>query len=286
MNPCSQSRSVVFITGASSGFGLVTSLVFAEAGYFVLASMRDLSKQESLLEQARERNVAINIECITMDVTKQDDIDYVIPEVIERFGSIDVLVNNAGYAAGGFTEELSSEDWRRQFETNVFGLIAVTKAVLSHMRRRKRGTIINLSSISGRMALPGLGPYSASKYAIEGFSESLRLEMLPYNVHVVLIEPGSYQTDIWSKGMTDFNTDLESPYQERTNALKKIVNHIAETADNPEEVAHLILKTAQANHPDLRYPVGKNVKNMTRLKNLLPWRWLERVILKKTSPRK
>ncbi|QKY68418.1 SDR family oxidoreductase [Lentibacillus sp. CBA3610] len=286
MKVSDQHRPVVFITGASGGFGLLISLAFAESGYIVLASMRDLSKKETLLKKAHEQGIETNIECIGLDVTKQNDVDSTIPDVIERFGSIDVLINNAGYAAGGFTEELPLEEWRQQFETNVFGLIAVTKAVLPHMRNKQRGTIINLSSISGRMALPGLAPYSASKHAVEGFSEALRLEMLPYGVHVVLVEPGSYQTDIWEKGMDNINVAPESPYNEKTETLMKIVNHIAKTADAPEEVARLIVKVTQAEKPDLRYPVGKNVKTMTRLKNLLPWRWIERVILKKVSPRK
>lgn len=281
MNLSGENQPVVFITGASSGFGLLTSLALAEAGYFVLASMRYLAKKEKLIEKAREKGVEANIECIGLDVTNHDDIDVVIPEIIHRLGAIDVLINNAGYAAGGYTEELSLEDWRQQFETNFFGLVAVTKAVLPHMRTRQRGTIINISSISGRMALPGLGPYSASKFAFEGYSEALRLEMLPYGIHVVLVEPGSYQTDIWSKGMDNFNADPASPYKAKTETLMKIVNHIAKTADDPEEVAHLIVKVAEEDKPDLRYPVGKSVKSRIRLKNSLPWKWLERVILKK-----
>ncbi|ALX48840.1 SDR family oxidoreductase [Lentibacillus amyloliquefaciens] len=279
-------QPVVFITGASGGFGLLTSLACAEAGYLVVASMRDLSKSENLMEQARKKGVEASIACIRLDVTNQEDIDSAVPEVINRFDAIDVLINNAGYAAGGFTEEVPLEAWREQFETNLFGLIAVTKAVLPHMRKRQDGTIINLSSISGRMALPGLGPYAASKFAVEGFSEALRLEMLPHGVHVVLVEPGSYQTDIWSKGMSDFNVDLESPYSEETETLMKMVSHIAKTADDPEEVTRLIVKVTQENNPNLRYPVGKNVKTMTRLKTLLPWRWLEHMILKKINPRK
>ncbi|WP_164669760.1 SDR family oxidoreductase [Virgibacillus doumboii] len=286
MNVSEQNQSVVFITGASGGFGLLISLALAEAGYFVVATMRNLSKKERLLGKALEKGVKTNIECIELDVTKQDKIASVIPEVIDRFGSIDVLINNAGYAAGGFTEELSLEDWRQQFETNFFGLVAVTKAVIPHMRKQQRGTIINLSSISGRMALPGLGPYSASKHAVEGFSESLRLELLPFGIHVVLIEPGSYLTDIWSKGMEAFHVDSESPYKEKTETLMKIVNHIAKTADDPEDVVRLIVEVVQKDNPDLRYPVGKGVKSQIRMKSLLPWRWVERTILKKVRPRK
>ncbi|WP_077324874.1 oxidoreductase [Virgibacillus siamensis] len=281
MNPPKKNQPIAFITGASGGFGLLTSIALAKAGYFVVASMRNLAKKEKLVELAQVKEVETSIKCIQLDVTKQDEIEDVMSEVINLYGRIDVLINNAGYAAGGYTEEVSLKAWRQQFETNFFGLVAVTKEVLPHMRKRLKGTIINLSSISGRMALPGLGPYSASKHAVEGFSESLRLEMLPYGVHVVLIEPGSYQTDIWAKGMGDFTADPSSPYKDKNERLLKIVNHIAKTAGDPEEVIRMIARVAQDDHPDLRYPVGKGVKNQIRFKNLLPWRWLERVILKK-----
>ncbi|GAA0595289.1 oxidoreductase [Virgibacillus siamensis] len=281
MNPTKRNKPVVFITGASGGFGFLTSLALARSGYSVVATMRNLAKKEVLLELAREKEVESYINCIQLDVTKQEEVDTVFSKVIHQFGSIDVLINNAGYAAGGFTEEISLEAWRQQFETNFFGLVAVTKAVLPHMRQRQHGTIINLSSISGRMALPGLGPYSASKHAVEGFSESLRLEMMPFGVHVVLIEPGSYQTDIWAKGMNDFTSDPASPYKDKNKRLLKIVNHIAKTAGDPEEVVQQIVNVARDDYPDLRYPVGKGVKKQIRLKNILPWKWVERVILKR-----
>ena len=119
---------------------------------------------------------------------------------MEDFGKVDVLINNAGYAGAGFVEEVSMEEYRKQFETNVFGVLAVTKAFLPLMRKQGQGCIINISSISGKVAFPGLSPYIASKHAIEGWSESLRLEMQPFGVKVVLIEPGSYKTNIWSTG--------------------------------------------------------------------------------------
>ncbi|SFE01965.1 NADP-dependent 3-hydroxy acid dehydrogenase YdfG [Lentibacillus persicus] len=278
-----KNKSVVLITGASSGFGLLMSLAFAEAGYFVIASMRHLTKKEFVLKPARDKGVEKNISCMKLDITHQEEIDSVVPEIIECYGGVDILINNAGYAAGGFVEEVPLEDWRGQFETNVFGLIALTKAILPHMRRKKHGTIINLSSVSGKMALPGLAPYASSKFAVEGFSEALRLEMLPYGVHVVLIEPGSYQTDIWSKGMNELNVRPDSPYNADTQTLMKMVSRIAQTADNPEEVAQLAVKLAQMDEPDLRYPVGRRTKNAIRLKSLLPWKWFERATLKKVG---
>ncbi|HET7521752.1 MAG TPA: SDR family oxidoreductase [Bacillales bacterium] len=276
-----QDETVVLITGASSGFGLLTSLALAEAGYVVVASMRDLSKKEPLIHTARDKGIDSRIECTEMDVTKEEDMDSAISSVVDRFGSVDVLINNAGYAAGGFTEELTMEEWRRQFETNFFGLVAVTKAVLPYMRKQQSGKIINMSSISGRMALPGLGPYSASKFAVEGFSESLRLEMLPYGVQVVLVEPGSYKTNIWSKGMKDFQVNPESPYREKTDKMLKIVRHIEKTAEDPEDVARIIVEIVQSEEPNFRYPVGKGVKSSLRFRSFLPWKWVERMITKR-----
>ncbi|HEX7063678.1 MAG TPA: SDR family oxidoreductase, partial [Bacillales bacterium] len=274
-------RKVAFITGASGGFGLLTSVALAEAGYIVAASMRNLEKKNRLMEVADEKGVADRIECVKLDVTESNEVDAFIASVTEKLGPIDVLVNNAGFAAGGFTEEVPMEKWREQFETNFFGLVAVTKAVVPSMRERQQGMIINMSSIGGRSALPGLGPYQASKFAVEGFSETLRLEMAPYGVRVVLVEPGSFKTEIWGKGVEDVSLDDDSPYKEKTEQLMKIVKRIAETADDPNEVARLVAQIAQMEEPNLRYPIGKGVKASLRMRSFLPWKLVERAITKR-----
>ena len=181
-----QKRPVAVVTGASSGFGMLTSVALAEVGYKVISSMRNPELRDPLDKLAMTKNVSDFIEVIPLDVTSEEQIASAVSTIIATHHQIDLLVNNAGYACGGFVEELSAEQWRKQFDVNVFGVIDVTRAVLPYMRERQSGTIINLSSISGRFGFPGLAPYAASKHAIEGFSESLRLEMLPYNVHVVL----------------------------------------------------------------------------------------------------
>ncbi|GAA3324660.1 hypothetical protein GCM10020331_053430 [Ectobacillus funiculus] len=170
--------------------------------------------------------MADRIHIIQLDVTDSSAAAAVITDIIRCYGQIDLLVNNAGYAAGGFTEELAAEQWRQQFEVNFFGLVTVTKAVLPSMRERRSGKIINISSISGRIGFPSMGPYVSSKFAVEGFSESLRLEMLRYGVYVVLIEPGSYRTDIWSKGLESVKKQSKFPLFKRNginlkNILKK-----------------------------------------------------------------
>jgi NAD(P)-dependent dehydrogenase (short-subunit alcohol dehydrogenase family) len=281
VNQTFDKQPVAFVTGASSGFGLLTSVALAGEGYRVLASMRNLKNRGRLEAAAKEAGVTDRIEIIQLDVTDFSTVETVIQDVIRRYGRIDLLVNNAGYAAGGFTEELAIEEWRRQFETNFFGLVAVTKAVLPSMRERRSGKIVNISSISGRIGFPFMGPYVASKFAVEGFSESLRLEMLPYGVHVVLIEPGSYKTDIWSKGLGAVTIHPNSPYVKEMEAIFKYVNQIADTAPAPDEVIRQIVQVAKSPSTKLRYPVGKGVKLGIVLKNMLPWKWWERMVAKR-----
>ncbi|AEH47916.1 oxidoreductase [Parageobacillus thermoglucosidasius] len=281
MNQTFNKQPVAFVTGASSGFGLLTSVALAGEGYRVLASMRNLTNKGRLEAAAKEAGVADRIEIVQLDVTDFSAAETVIQDVIRRYGQIDLLVNNAGYAAGGFTEEVAIEEWQRQFETNFFGLVAVTKAVLPSMRERRSGKIVNISSISGRMGFPSMGPYVASKFAVEGFSESLRLEMLPYGVHVVLIEPGSYKTDIWSKGLGAVTIHPNSPYVKEMKAILKYVNKIADAAPAPDEVIRQIVQVAKSPSPKLRYPVGKGVKLGIILKNILPWKWWERIVTKR-----
>jgi len=281
VNQTLKKQPVAFVTGASSGFGLLTSVALAREGYRVLASMRDLDKRGRLEAAAKEAGVTDRIEIIQLDVTDFSAAETVIQNVIEDYGQIDLLVNNAGYAAGGFTEELAVEEWQRQFETNFFGLVAVTKAVLPSMRARRSGKVVNISSISGRIGFPSMGPYVASKFAVEGFSESLRLEMLPYGVHVVLIEPGSYKTEIWSKGLDAVSVNPDSPYVKEMEKILKYVNHVADTAPAPDEVIQQIVHVAKSPYPKLRYPVGKGVKLGMVLKNILPWKWWERMVMKR-----
>ncbi|MBB6176762.1 NAD(P)-dependent dehydrogenase (short-subunit alcohol dehydrogenase family) [Anoxybacillus tengchongensis] len=273
--------SVALVTGASSGFGLLVSIALAREGYRVIASMRNIENKEMLEAAAHKAGVWDQIEVAPLDVTDFAAAESVVSDVINRYGRIDVLVNNAGFAVGGFVEELALEEWERQFATNVFGLVAVTKAVLPVMRAQHSGKIINISSISGQIGFPSLGPYVASKFAVEGFSESLRLEMLPHGVYVVLIEPGSYKTNIWSKGLQQGGSvRSDSPYAKEMKTILQHVNRIAKTAPPPDEVIDQIVKVVQSPTPRLRYPVGRGVKWMLRLKNWLPWKWWERLFIK------
>lgn len=273
-------EQIALITGTSSGFGLLTALVLAGKGYRVIATMRDLSRQTELLSQAEQAGVLEHIHPMMLDVTDSASINTAVASITESFGRIDVLVNNAGFAAGGFVEEVSMEEWRRQMETNFFGLVAVTKAVLPMMRKQSEGLIINISSVSGLSGFPGYGPYAASKWAVEGFSESLRQEMTPFGVRVVLVEPGSFRTPIWEKGIGGLQTSEASPYRQKLEEVLNYSRRTARTAPDPRQVADLIGRITGISAPKLRYPVGKGSRILILGKTLLPWKTLERIIAK------
>lgn len=272
-------RPVAFVTGSSSGFGLLTSVSLARSGYIVMATMRDTDKRHELLRQASAHGVSESVRVLEMDVTDHRAVLEAVSSVIEQYGAIDVLVNNAGFAVGGVVEEIEMDAWRSQVETNVFGLIAVTKAVLPSMRERGKGLIVNIGSISGRIGFPGYAPYAASKFAVEGFSEALRLEMLPFGVHVVLIEPGAYNTAIWEKGFDQIRSRPDSPYRPVLQAVLRYSRKAASEASDPQEVADLVVRLAKDPAPRLRYALGKGNRISLLGKTLLPWKWFERIVM-------
>lgn len=272
-------QPIAIVTGASSGFGLLTSIELARAGFHVIATMRNREKGTTLLNEAKKHSLESQISLHELDVTSEESI-YNLSLFLKTLKRIDILVNNAGYAAGGFVEEIPLEEYRKQFETNVFGVIAVTKTVLPYMRKQGSGKIINVSSISGKVGFPGLSPYCASKHALEGWSESLRLEMKPFGVDVALVEPGSFKTNIWSTGRQVTESQSVSPYYEH---MKKLENYILSGESgfgDPANVAKLIAEISTKKDPSLRYPIGKGVKLMIHLKNLIPWKQWEAIVLK------
>lgn len=268
------------ITGSSSGFGLHIALDLAKRGVNVIATMRDVQKAQTLINAAKKLNLMEFIRIHPLDVASPDSIRQ-FHTYLKELKYVDILINNAGTAVGGFCEELSIEDYERAFKINLFGVIHMTQAVLPYMRAQNKGRILNISSISGRFGFPGLSAYSATKHALEGFSESLRLEVKPFGIDVVLIEPGSYKTNIWTS-MDGVHVSNESAYYPLMSTLKNIVENGKDKHGDPEEVAKLVGKIAtQNNTPDLRYPIGKNVSMMIRLKNLFPWKIIEKIILKR-----
>lgn len=273
-------RKTAIVTGTSSGFGMFSALELAKAGFNVVCTMRNLDKADNLLKLADEQKVADRIHLHPLDVTSAGSIKS-FTAYINKFQRIEVLVNNAGFALGGFSEELTVDEYRRQFETNVFGVISVTQAVLPNMRKSRTGRIINMSSISGKFGFPGLSPYAASKHALEGLSESLRLELRPFGIDVVLVEPGSYQTNIWSS-IDNMAINPESPYRFYTEALLNTIETGKGNHGDPLDVARLVSKIAASSKtPKLRYSIGNGVKLSLILKAIVPWKLVESAIIRK-----
>lgn len=215
-----------------------------------------------------------------LDVTESAAIPDFVQAVARDYGRIDVLVNNAGFAVGGFAEDIKLEELRRQFDTNFFGHVAMTQAVLPQMRAQRSGHIIMVSSIAGLHGTVAISSYSASKFALEGWTESLRLEVNGLGIKVVLVEPGSFQTDIWTRGavMGEKATKESSPNFQRSLRMRDRVQTIPKR--DPIEVARVIAAVAQNPNPKLRYLVGRDAKIQLALKRILPWKWHEKLVTK------
>jgi NAD(P)-dependent dehydrogenase (short-subunit alcohol dehydrogenase family) len=269
---------IAVITGTSSGFGMLTAIELARKQVRVIATMRDPARSGELLQRAEQAQAADRIEVHRLDVTDPASIEQVVSEVLRAYGRIDILVNNAGYAVGGYVEDVTMDQWRQQMETNFFGLVAMTKSVIPAMRKQGSGLIINIGSISGRIGFPGYAPYSASKFAVEGFSECLRHELSPFGIRVVLVEPGAYRTPIWDKGLSQIPSFADSPYAQRMKAVMQISRKTAQTAPDPQQVADLIGMLIDQPSPRLRYPLGRGVRLSLLGKALMPWKWYERLI--------
>jgi NAD(P)-dependent dehydrogenase (short-subunit alcohol dehydrogenase family) len=230
----------VVITGSSSGFGYLASLLLARKGYKVWATMRNTknknaSKKEELLAVAK--NKGLNISVIDLDVTKEVSVTKAIQTIIDQDGKIDHLVNNAGYMFVGITEAYTIEQAKDQFETNFFGILRMVKAVTPYMRKRKEGLIINVTSIVGRLTFPYFGIYSASKHAVEAYSQALRYELAPFGIEVCLVEPGPFGTNLLFSGPKEGDQSVFDSYGSQKNepqAMLKIFKAFFESKEAPD----------------------------------------------------
>jgi NAD(P)-dependent dehydrogenase (short-subunit alcohol dehydrogenase family) len=248
----------VLITGATDGLGKAAALLLAELGYRVFAAGRSVEKRALLDALAREKKLPL--ETLEMDVCDDGSVQRAVTLVYQKAGAIDVLINNAGLVYVGAVEELRMEDWRRQFETNFFGVIRVTQAILPRMRERRKGRILMMSSVSGFVTPPTQGAYSASKHAIEALSNALRYELHPFGIHTILIQPGYIVTNIQNTAM-----DLTQTYQEKFKSgpyakiyasyLGSAKSTRAKSRTTPEDCARIILKAIEAPRPKPRYGV-------------------------------
>lgn len=268
------------ITGASSGFGLLTTVTLARRGWRVIATMRDLTRREKLEAAARAAGVLERLEFLALDVTDAEQIAAVAATVAARTGPLHAIVNNAGFAVAGFADDVSNAELRAQFETNFFGAAAVTRAFLPQLRRQGFGHIVMVSSISGRMGFPGVGSYVASKFALEGWTETLRLEMKPVGIQVVLVEPGSFETDIWTRNRTiaEGLLSADSPNAGRLAQWRRRMES-AKPRANPQIVADGIAAILESPRPRLRYIFGKDARMAVWLRRLLPFSILERLLI-------
>ena len=285
-------RKIVLITGCSSGFGMISSARLSSLGYTVYASMRDLSKNNDLKVELDRRDT--NCHMIELDVRDDTSIQKTINTIADNEGQLDILINNAGYGIGGFFEDLSEEEIRDQFETNFFGVQKVTRIALPLMRKTAMKSekifstkIINVSSAQGRSALPGLGAYGSSKFALEGFSEGLYFELHPFGIEVVLLEPGTYSTKAIDDNSKEAKagSNLQSPYVEFTNRLKDLHSKILDKrrgVGDPEDIAIIIEKIIKRKKNKLRYLAGAQAKIRVGLRSILPFNWFSKIILKIT----
>lgn len=255
-------RRVSVVTGSSSGIGLAASLALARAGHTVYATMRDTSRGGSLGDAASSEGLDVRIS--QMDVDDDASVDAAVRRVREEAGRIDVLVNNAGYGAVGAVEDIPMGDFKAQFETNLFGVVRVIKAAAPAMRRTGAEggsgpgpTIVNISSVAGRIGFPATSAYISSKFALEGLSESLSYELAPFGVRVVIVEPGVIKTNFFDS-MRTCEAPAGSPYADMTAKMVANVRMMVELGTEAGEVADAIVRAAESDKPLPRYVVGND----------------------------
>ena len=275
-------NKTALITGASSGFGLLTSVTLARRGWRVLATMRDLNRRDKLEAAARDAGVLERIECLPLDVTNTDQIAAIADLIAKRGEPLHALVNNAGFAVPGFAEEVTDAELREQLDTNFFGAAAMTRALLPTMRRQGFGHVVMVTSISGRLGFPGVSSYAASKFALEGWTETLRYEMASLGIQVVLVEPGSFDTDIWTRNarLSAKMKDPASLNAARVTRWRSRIEQSSSSRANPQIVADLIANILEDPRPKLRYVIGRDAKMALLMRQLLPARVFERLIVK------
>lgn len=250
------------ITGASRGFGELIARKALENGDAVIATAR---KTDGMAERFGNHP---NLLPVQLDVTNEKQAHQAVAEGIKRFGRIDILVNNAGYGLLGAVEEATKEEIEPLFATNVFGVLAVTRAVLPHMRRQRSGHVINISSIGGYEAYHGWGVYGATKFAVEGLSEALHQELKPLGIHVTVVEPGFFRTDFLDASSLVTSSNQIADYAETVGVMRNIASDLSHAQPgNPAKLADAFLTLADAKNPPLRLPLGSDTVARIEQKN-------------------
>ena len=253
------SAKTVLITGASSGIGKATALYLARMGYPVVATSRELARLDELMALARIDSLPV-YPC-ELDINEPNSVAEAVPRILDSAGWPYALVNNAGYGLWGCLEDLTVEEVKAQFETNLYAVLRMSQAVLPHMRDRRRGVIVNVGSVSGQIGIPAGGAYSASKFALRGLTKVLRMEVAQYGIRVVLIEPGLFRTNFHRDLVVGKRAlDPQSPYYDYVQMIRKNSGRNQRWGGDPVKVAKTISKVLAAKHPRERYAVGVDAK--------------------------
>jgi short-subunit dehydrogenase len=261
-------HQVALITGCSSGIGYETALMLGRNGFRTFATMRNTKKSDSLQEVIRKEGLDVSIR--QLDVNDDASIENTINNIKNEANRIDILINNAGFGLVGFFEDLTLDEIRDQFETNFFGVLKITKKIIPIMRIQKSGTIINISSGAGQVGFPGISAYVSTKFAIEGFSESLMYELLPYGIKVVIIEPGVIKTDFFRNcKVSEHSMKKNSTYSPSLDKFQRNIELMQEHATSPTDVAKVIIQVLGNNEPKQRYIVGNDVAMILEAKKNL-----------------
>lgn len=267
-----ENKKVILVTGASSGMGKLAAKDLINAGHIVYCVARSVEKMKDL------ENIGGHI--LKMDVTNEEDIEKVVKNVISEQGRIDVLWNNAGYGLYGPVEDLSMERVQHQFEVNVYGVARLTKKVLPYMRERRAGLIINTSSMGGKIYTPLGAWYHASKHAIEGFSDCLRMELKEFNIKVVVLEPGIINTGFNAAVRDNFSFESQNgPYKRLVKGYIKAMENNPAPGSSPEVISRTILKIINTKNPKTRYLVGRGGKMLVGIRRIFGDKFFDRMML-------
>ena len=257
----SDSKKVWFITGSNSGFGLSLTKAVLAKGDKVIATTRHPEEIKDLVKQYPN-----TVKAVTLDITKADEISNAIDTAISTFGRVDVLVNNAGFGTLGAVEEIEDEQVRYQFEVNCFGTLNLTKAMLPHFRQRNSGHILNVSSVGGFTSFPGTGIYSATKFAIEGYSEALAKEIAPLGIKLTLVEPGAFRTEFAGDSLATPDNQIDD-YEETAHKFVKMQSQSSgEQPGDPDKAAQAMIKAVESDNPPMRLVLGEDALEATRKK--------------------
>jgi len=249
-------EKVAVVTGTSSGIGFETALALAREGYYTYATMRDTTKSDKIKELGKKDNLKIDV--LELDVDDENSVKTAIQKILDQKQRIDVLVNNAGWGLWGCVEDVSIDEFKAQFDTNFFSIIRLIQEVGPTMRKQGSGTIVNISSVVGRIGFPASPAYISSKFALEGLSESLRFELAPFGVNVVIIEPGVIKTNFMKNLRMAKNAESDTVYRDITVKVVSGVKMMAEMGTHPKEVADTIVKAVKDEKPLPRYIVGND----------------------------